>query len=248
MKSYTYPQYWLKVVIFGALCVSFGLFSSLDSRFFLRAPSYSAQGVNSWDYGLQLHQGEESEEPHVVLLEGKEVPLSIVDKYHVVLMYSELKSTPLCTIESLLRALVRGPSKHLNYASHVHVVPPSPQSSPAVVFVWMKDLDQQPELFDKLRRILSDGEGGRQVHLLQKQLVFKEVIANTPFEHFYMDGADNEFGKFREQNKGNALRLAIVQKYGKCHGRQVELGPINVIFGKVSHSTIQAGCILTQIC
>lgn len=156
-----------------------------------------------------------SSEKLALRLEGKDVPLSLVDKYHVVLMYDDLKVTSLCTVESLLRALLRGPSTHLNYASHHHVVAKDPHLFPLVVFVWVNDLGQQSKAFAELRQILSEQESKRKVYLIQKEINFEEAVAGTAFESFYKEKSAEDLGRYGDQNKGNALRLAIVQKYGK---------------------------------
>ena len=206
-------KYKPQLAVFFTFAVVFSVFSfvSSSSSFARAHASFLTFGTEG---SLSLLDGDESS--YGVQLEGKNVPLSMVDKYHVVLMYDDLKVPTLCTVESLLRSLMRGPSTRLNYAKHTHVVAGRRESYPSVVFVWVSDLAQQSKAFADLRELVAQHRGERKVFLLQKEINFDEAVAETEFEAFYKENGAESLGEFGEQNKGNALRLALVQKYGKC--------------------------------
>lgn len=120
------------------------------------------------------------------------------DKYHVILMYEALAVSALCTVESLVSGLLKG----------------NVSSSTAVVYVWLSRRDQQEEFFDALDKRIEAAVSKRKVYVVRKEINFEEEIKGTVLDSFYKSKRDGELGLYGEQNKGNALRLALVQKYG----------------------------------
>mmetsp|Transcript_11122 Transcript_11122/g.12737 ORF Transcript_11122/g.12737 Transcript_11122/m.12737 type:complete len:386 (+) Transcript_11122:118-1275(+) len=122
------------------------------------------------------------------------------DIYHIVLMYEHLKAASLCTPETVIRSLFKG-------ATEGH-------TKPAEVWVWLSHLDQQEEIFQGLEEYIDENKPLRDVKLRKLYLDFDDMMAGTPFEEFYKDKTPKQLGKYGDQNKGNGLRLVILQKYG----------------------------------
>lgn len=129
-----------------------------------------------------------------------------VEKFHIILMYPVLRISTLCTVESLVLALLRGSPKAAEGSLR-----------PAVVFVWLSHDSQQGEFFAYLEDVIRRTNSSRPVHLVRKAINFQDEIKGTVLEDFYKGKKKSELGVYGEQNKGNALRLALVQKYGRCY-------------------------------
>lgn len=129
---------------------------------------------------------------------------SAIDYYHVTLMYPNVSLSSLCTVESLLRALLTQNES----SPGVHV-------KPAVIMVWMNEPSQQPQFFRQMEQTVATSNSPRRVQVIRKKLNFSYEIKGTPLETFFANADSHKLGRYAKVNKADALRLALIYKYGK---------------------------------
>jgi len=120
--------------------------------------------------------------------------------FHIVMIYrARMKTEPLCTVESLVRSLDE---------SHL--------TKPATVVLWVYNkaqmISDHPEFFQRLGDFVA--EAMRSIHVAWQEVTMEGIFHDTAFQRFYETHNDTQLGKYGEQNKANALRLAVVWKYG----------------------------------
>ena len=116
-------------------------------------------------------------------------------KYHLVLNYAkEVPKSSLCAAESLVRALRSSPS------------------GPATVVLWARKKEAfLAEFRETLSAIAGEATNGT-VTIRVERLSVPEMLKDTPM------GLMSDWGKkYVEQNKANAVRLAIVYKFGGAY-------------------------------
>ena len=130
---------------------------------------------------------------------------SAIDYYHVTLMYPNVSLSSLCTVESLLRALLT----QSEGSSGIDV-------NPAVVMVWMNEPRQQQHFFRQMEQTVATSNSPRRVQVIRKKLNFSHEIKGTPLESFFANADSHKLGRYAKVNKADALRLALIYKYGKA--------------------------------
>ena len=118
--------------------------------------------------------------------DNKESLVSGTDQlFHIILNYTtDLPLGSLCSIESLSRKI-------------------SPHENATKIWLWMANEDLFPERIRELARH----------NVVVKKIDFDRIIADSPLERLYHN-SNASLGRWATQNKANAMRLAIVHKYG----------------------------------
>jgi len=122
------------------------------------------------------------------------------DLFHVVVIYkARMKTEPLCTVESLMRALAEGTS-----------------TNPATVVMWVYSKEamrtDHAEVLERVEELARSA--ARRLTLLLQEVTVDGVFEGTPFKEFYHNRSGAQLGTYGENNKVNALRIAVVYKFG----------------------------------
>lgn len=121
----------------------------------------------------------------------------------------EVPVSSLCTVESLVRALRTAESSGSKTVT-ASVVPPTTR-----VVLWVRNKAKFLEDEGRtLSRILADPNRRRGVVVSVERLALPELLAGTPMGRM----REKDWGStFVEQNKANAVRMAIVYKHGGAY-------------------------------
>lgn len=125
--------------------------------------------------------------------------------FHFILFYENIPSSSYCTVESLY-----------------HVLQVAGSSNKTKIILWTKN----ESFHDNIRFLLGavvckamdepcETALGSNVVLINSN--FDSIIKDTPFVQLFSFPQQKPLGIFANQNKANAMRLALVYKYGGCY-------------------------------
>jgi len=125
--------------------------------------------------------------------------------FHFVLFYEYIPPSSYCTVESLHRVLQVAGSLHKTK-----------------MILWTKNESFDDRMRFLLGAVVCNGMDEPCDAALDSSVVwihqkFDSIISDTPFVQLFSFPQGNNLGRFANQNKANAMRLALVFKYGGCY-------------------------------
>eukprot|EP00924_Labyrinthula_sp_SR-Ha-C_P003755 snap_masked-scaffold_3-processed-gene-3.55-mRNA-1 protein AED:1.00 eAED:1.00 QI:0/-1/0/0/-1/1/1/0/419 len=129
-------------------------------------------------------------------------------RIHFMILYSSIKPRYLCAVENLLRLVTENRLGRTAVELNVWIENKESLDNPSVKYI-----------LDSFEKTLSSSKRPNQVTIKFWPVSYEQIFQDTPFEEFYSCVNNEEtickpLGKYENQNKGNAARLAIVYKYG----------------------------------
>ena len=129
--------------------------------------------------------------------------VSLPELYHLVALYDKVPEAALCTLESLVNSLTIASGADIGESDVIIMVCVSNKKT--------FDL-QYSDFLASIADIIKKQD--RKISLNIREATMDSLLVGTPLGHFYDITPADKLGRYEKQNKANALRLALLYKYG----------------------------------